>query len=102
MTTAHTEGFRKQQLDPSLYVAVAYQLYGDKEQSAKAKGAILSVTLEELKNDMSYEDSYRSSFGMITDEVKTIITCGIDLHKKEYKSTHYGRHKRWKAAGKSF
>ncbi|KAI8378295.1 jmjC domain-containing protein 7 [Choanephora cucurbitarum] len=53
---------------------------------------------KEFKYDISYEDFYRSSFGMITNEVKMTITCGIDLHKKENEVTRYDRHRKTKTA----
>ncbi|OBZ83257.1 hypothetical protein A0J61_08696 [Choanephora cucurbitarum] len=63
---------------------------------------MLSVMSKEFENGMSYEDFYRSSFGMTTDEVKMTITCGIDLHKKEDEVTHYDRHRKAKTAGMAF
>ncbi|OBZ80676.1 hypothetical protein A0J61_11275 [Choanephora cucurbitarum] len=77
------------------FEAAAYLLYGDEEQLPKVKETMFSVMLKEFEDGMSYEDFYRSSFGMT-------ITCGIDLHKKEDKMTHYDRHRKSKTAGMSF
>ncbi|KAI8366854.1 hypothetical protein BD560DRAFT_490627 [Blakeslea trispora] len=63
---------------------------------------MISVMSKEFKNGMSYEDFYRSSFGMTTDEVKMTITCGIDLNKKKDEVTGYDRHRKARTAGMSF
>ncbi|KAI8349925.1 hypothetical protein EDC96DRAFT_547028 [Choanephora cucurbitarum] len=63
---------------------------------------MISVMSKEFKNGMSYEDFYRSSIGMTADEVKMVITCGIDLNKKEDEVTGYDRHKKARTAGMSF
>ncbi|KAI8328864.1 hypothetical protein EDC96DRAFT_530044, partial [Choanephora cucurbitarum] len=63
---------------------------------------MLSLTSKEFENGMSYEDFYRSSFGMTIDEVKITIICGIDLRKKEDEVTRYDRHKKAKTVGMSF
>ncbi|KAI8346391.1 hypothetical protein EDC96DRAFT_610884 [Choanephora cucurbitarum] len=82
--------------------AAVYLIFFDEERFAKLKEAMLSLMSKEFKYDISYEDFYRSSFGMITHEVKMTITCGIDLRKKENEVTHHGRHRRAKTIGVSF
>ncbi|KAI8375755.1 hypothetical protein EDC96DRAFT_496439 [Choanephora cucurbitarum] len=53
---------------------------------------------KEVEDSMSYEDFYRSSFEMITNEAKMTITCGFDLHKKENEVARYDRHRKAKTA----